>query len=276
MENNNAKNVKPRARILLVDSHPLIRLGLVTLIEREPDLAVCGEGEDMGQALTLLRRTAPDLIVTALSLSCGHGLEVIRHLRAHDARVPILVCSMHSDALYAQRAVKVGARGYVGKWETPERALAAMRDVLAGRTWISPALSAPATQHVCAEDHDGAWDCIGDLSNQELIVFELIGRGLEISQIAEHLHLSIKTSETHRQNIRHKLGLHTSLELTRMALEWTLEESNYRWQDAGHGHPGAADHSPANRLDRVGSYRPASPSGATMTLRSGTTGPIFT
>ena len=217
-----------RARILLVDDHALVRYGLASLFGNEPDLEVCGEAADPPTALALAKDLRPDLAVIDLSLQNGHGLDLIRDLRARDERVKLLVVSMHDEALYAERAVRAGAQGYVNKAEAPEKVVEAARTVLAGRVYLSTAMTERLLrERVGPEDPGAGRPLVQRLSDRELMVFELIGRGVPTREIAQRLHLSVKTVETYRENIKAKLRLKNSPELTRDAARWVQSQERF-------------------------------------------------
>ena len=205
-------------RILIVDDHPLVRMGLRGLLDAEPGLQVCGEAGSLADAVAAVRRLRPDLVVTDLSLGDGNGLELIKRLQAQHEDLRVLVCSMHDERLFAMRALDAGACGYVGKEQAGRHVVEAVRECLAGRVWLSRAMS---------EQHAGgsaevtpAGEAMARLTPRELAVFELIGRGLKPSQIAAQIHLSVKTVETHREKIKKKLNLQNGSDLTRSAMQW--------------------------------------------------------
>lgn len=211
-------------RILIVDDHPLVRAGLAGLVGGEPDLEVCGETGDISDAMELARTQAPDMMIIDLSLANGNGLELVKRIRAYDEAIKMLVCSMHDEALFAYRALNAGAMGYIGKEEATEHVIDAIRHVLKDKIWLSAKMTERALQGI-AQGGRAKAGTIDSLSDRELEVFGLIGRGMGPSEIAEQLHLSIKTIETHRENIKKKLNLRSGSELVRLALHWTYEQS---------------------------------------------------
>lgn len=221
-QNNGEQNTW---RIMIVDDHPLVRVGLASLIDGEPDMDVCGETGDMREALDLVRTIAPDLVTIDLSLADGNGLELVKRLHAYDAAIRILVCSMHDEALFAYRALKAGAMGYIGKEQATTHVIDAIRQVLKGKIWLSENMTDRALQGVAHNGSAANSATIDSLSDRELEVFGLIGRGMGPSEIAEQLHLSVKTIETHRENIKKKLSLRSGSELIRLAMQWFLEQS---------------------------------------------------
>lgn len=220
-----ATDTKQMWRILIVDDHPLVRVGLASLIEGEADMSVCGETGDISEALELVRMQAPDLVTVDLSLADGNGLELVKRLRANNGTIRILVCSMHDEALFAYRALKAGAMGYIGKEQAATHVIDAIREVLNGKIWLSENMTERALQGVAHGNAITDIATIDSLSDRELEVFGLIGRGRGPSEIAEQLHLSVKTIETHRENIKKKLNLRSGNELIRLAMQWTLEQS---------------------------------------------------
>ena len=210
------------ARILIVDDHPLVRAGFAQLIGDCPDLEVCGEAGDMAEALRQIEATRPDLAIIDLSLAGGSGLDLIERVHARDERLLMLVASMHDETLYAERVLAAGARGYINKQEAQDRIILAIRQVLGGKVYLSPAMTERALNGMIdagAEKRD-----IDSLSNRELQVFELIGRGHSASRIAEQLNLSVKTIETHQAHVKKKLGLDSAHEMTQRAIRWVMEQ----------------------------------------------------
>jgi DNA-binding NarL/FixJ family response regulator len=212
------------SRILIVDDHPLVRAGLRALIEAEPDLTICGEVSNARDAIEMARDQEPDLALIDISLEDGSGIELIKRLKVHSPELKMLVCSMHDESLFAERAINAGARGYVNKHQVTEQVLDAIRQVLTGRIYLSEKMVERVINGF-AKKKDGAASSIEDLSDRELEVFGLIGQGLSTSKIAERLHLSVKTVETHREKIKRKLQLATGGELVRHAVQWHIEQA---------------------------------------------------
>jgi DNA-binding NarL/FixJ family response regulator len=211
-----------QARILVVDDHPLVRAGFKALIDSEPDLLVCAEAATCAQALALAEQAAPDLAVVDLSLLEGSGLDLIKRMHARFPGVRLLVCSMHDESVFAERTLKAGARGYIGKQEATDHVVEAIRKVLSGEVYLSPAM----TQRMLIGLADGQPASPRDLTDRELEVLTLIGRGLGTGQVAEQLHLSVKTVENHREKIKRKLKLASAGELARYAIQWALGRSD--------------------------------------------------
>jgi DNA-binding NarL/FixJ family response regulator len=209
-------------RVLIVDDHPIVRRGLTDMINQEPDLEVCGEAADMAEALEQVRQRQPDVMVVDLSLKSGHGIDLIEQVKALDNSIRMLVSSMHDESLFAERALRAGALGYLSKQEPAGKLLDAIRQVARGEIYLSPAMSNRLLYAVVGGDQLHR-NPIAGLSNRELEVFEMIGQGLATKQIAGRLHLSPKTIETHREKIKSKLNLSNSNELNRRAVQWVLE-----------------------------------------------------
>jgi DNA-binding NarL/FixJ family response regulator len=216
---------KPKRRVYLVDDHPLVREWLVNLINQQPDLEVCGEAENATDALVGIGRARPSLAVIDISLNAASGLELIKDLCIQYPLVAPLVLSMHEEELYAERAMRAGARGYVRKRETSKNILAAIRRVLEGGIYVSEKLSnAMALKFLKGHEGVGVTQSrVDQLSDRELEVFELLGQGRSTSQIAEQLHISLKTVQAYCVRAKEKLGLTTAAELLREAILW--EES---------------------------------------------------
>ncbi len=208
-----------RRKILIVDDHPLTRHGIAQLIAQQRDLVVCGEAGDAEQALSRVGELAPDLVLADVTLPGKHGLELIKDIRTTFPGVRVLVVSMHDETLYAERALRAGARGYLMKSEGGERLLEAIRQVLAGKVYVSEKLSDSILDSFSASGRRAAGP-LNALSDREFEVFALVGEGLTTNEIGARLHISPKTVETHRLRVREKLGLKTSPELTKYAVRW--------------------------------------------------------
>ena len=208
-------------RIVIVDDHPLFRKGLEQLINSRAGLVVCGEAPDASAAMGVIRDKKPDLVIVDLSLPGANGIELIKNIRAEFHKVPVLALSMHDESLYALRALRAGAQGYVMKQEALENVITAIHEVLAGRPYLSPAMSAT----VIAKFAQGAGtevsaNVVDRLSDRELEILELIGKGRDVREIAKMLHLSPKTVETHRAHIKEKLNLTNARQVARFAVQW--------------------------------------------------------
>ncbi len=208
-----------RKRIFIVDDHPMMRDGLRALISGESDLEVCGEAEDALPALEQIAKLKPDLAIVDITLRSTSGLELIKDLKNHAPDVPALVISMHDESLYAERVLRAGGRGYVMKQEGGKKLMEAIRQVLSGQTYISSKISAKIVDAFSGR-HSGNLSPVESLTDREFQVFQLIGGGLSTKEIADKLHVSAKTVEVHRVNIKQKLNIGTAPELIRFAVRW--------------------------------------------------------
>jgi DNA-binding NarL/FixJ family response regulator len=213
-----------RSRVLLVDDHPAVREALALRIAPQPGLEVCGEAADTVEALRLVAEARPDVAVVEISLKTGNGIDLIKRIRDHNDHVRMLVWSMHSESLYAERALRAGALGYITKDQATDRIVEAIRRVLAGKVWLSEAAADRLLQRAVGTARDEvARSPLEALADRELEVFRLIGQGVKTAEIAEQLHLSVKTVETYRDRIRKKLDLSDGTKLARYATQWVLE-----------------------------------------------------
>ncbi len=209
-------------RILVVDDHPVVRQGIAKLIEEEPDLTVCGQAEDVREALALLADSKPDMAIVDISLKRSSGLELVKETKARFPELPVLVLSMHDESLFAARALRAGAAGYIMKREASGTLLDAIRQVLGGEIYVSDSIASRILHGFAHGRARGAASPMELLSDRELEVFQLIGDGMSTRQVAEALYLSVKTIETHREHIKEKLGLKNANELLRHAVHWAL------------------------------------------------------
>jgi DNA-binding NarL/FixJ family response regulator len=212
------------ARILIVDDHPVMRLGLRNLISDEADFEVCGEAADAAAALRLVEERDPDLMLIDVSLRGSSGLELIKQVGARPSPPKMLVISMHDEMLFAERALRAGALGYINKEEAPDTVVEAIRHALAGKVYLSGRMTDRVLQLVAGSDRELERPAEASLSDRELEVFEHIGRGVGTRDIAERLGLSVKTIETYRENIKRKLALQSNTELIRRAVQWVLQD----------------------------------------------------
>jgi DNA-binding NarL/FixJ family response regulator len=219
-------NSTRKARLFIVDDHPIVRQGLALVINQEPDLLVCGEAVARQEALTSIAQLHPDLAVVDLSLQNSNGMDLIKDLKEHCPTVPVLALSMHDEMVVAERALRAGARGYIMKQEAPNKLLDAIRCVLGGGIYASDAVHSQLLRAVSeARPRNGA-SRMSRLSDRELQVFQLVGEGRSTREIAEHLDLSIKTVETHYKRIKRKLGLNNATELLQHAALWVAGSSS--------------------------------------------------
>ncbi len=221
-DQENLQRGNGQRQILIVDDHPIVREGLAQLLAQEPDLQVCGGAAGSAEAVRAVAERRPDLVVIDISLKESHGLDLIHRIRSTDENIKLLVWSMHDDKVYAERALREGADGYVNKQERTEAVVDAIRRVLAGEIYLSPEISKYLLQPVRLRQR-GRENSISVLSNRELEVFEMIGRGMTTRLIARQLDVRPKTVEAHRENIKRKMRLKNSAELSRAAVLWVLE-----------------------------------------------------
>ncbi|WP_457653982.1 response regulator [Rhodocaloribacter sp.] len=215
-------------RILIVDDHPLMRKGLALTLEAEPDLVVCAQAESAEDALGTFEEVDPDMAIVDISLPGMSGLELIKHLHMLKPELGILVVSRHEETLYAERAIRAGARGYVMKLEAGKVIVKAVRRVLDGGIYVSDEINERLLMGIASRQGQMAQSPLEVLSDRELEVFELTGRGLGTREIAERLHLSIKTVESYRARIKNKLNLSNAAELMQHAVQWVESEDSGR------------------------------------------------
>jgi len=220
-----AKTRQPDRRgVLIVDDHPIVRQGLAQLIDQEDDLHVCGQAEDAHEAMRAIRELSPDMVVVDISLKDTSGIELIKDIKVHYPDLPVLTLSMHDEGVYAERAMRAGARGYIMKQEATERVVTAIRRVLSGEVYVSEGMAAKMVSKLVAGPAKTGGSPVDRLSDRELEVFRLIGAGYGTREMAEKLHLSMKTIETYRAHIKDKLDLVDANELLRTAITWVNAE----------------------------------------------------
>jgi DNA-binding NarL/FixJ family response regulator len=215
-----AVTAKQKNRIFIVDDHPIVRKGLAQLINQEEDLVICGEADNAETALEALKKVKPDLAIVDISLRGIDGFELTKLIRARFDNIPVLVISMHDESLFAERALRVGARGYIMKQEAIEKMMEAIRKVLRGELYVSERVSANIVKRFVDGRAEGVSSPEELLSDREMEVFQLIGQGFGTRQIADQLHVSVKTVETYRANIKEKLNLKNATELMKHAVHW--------------------------------------------------------
>ncbi len=211
---------KGKTRVLLVEDHPTMREGLIRVIEREADLTVCGEADTIQRALEMIASSNPDIAVVDITLGGQNGIELIKDIKVRHPRLPVLVHSMHDESVYAERALRAGAKGYISKKEPAQKLLQAIREVIRGEIFLSEAVTRQILHAVGADQSVGKASPFRALSDREFEVFELTGQGLGTKEIAGALHLSEKTVQAHRDHIRQKLNLPDGRGLTRLATRW--------------------------------------------------------
>lgn len=213
-----SKPLSSKRTVFVVDDHPIVRQGLVQLLNSEPDFVVCGQGEDVYGSLRAIRDAKPDLCLVDVSLKDSDGLELLKELQAQLPNLPVVMLSMHDESLYAERALRAGARGYIMKQEAPPIMLAALRKVLTGEIYVSEKMGATLLQRMVGGKKAQTALPMDRLTDRELEVFRMIGGGKTVKEIADKLCLSPKTVEAHREHIKEKLNLKTSAELLRFAI----------------------------------------------------------
>jgi DNA-binding NarL/FixJ family response regulator len=215
-----------KAKVFLVDDHPIVRQGLGLLINREPDLVVCGEAEDAPSALQRMASAQPDLMVIDISLDGPDGLELLKIIRLKEPILPVLILSMHEESTYAERSLRAGANGYIMKQEATERVLVAIRRILEGKVYLSERLTNKMLEQFVHGAGSSKNDPLMTLSDRELEVYRLIGAGHGTRQIADQLHVSVKTVESYQAHIKEKLSLRNARELVQHAIESTISEKS--------------------------------------------------
>jgi DNA-binding NarL/FixJ family response regulator len=207
-------------KILLVDDHPVLRKGLVRLIDSKDEFVVCGEASTAADAMTQIRELKPDLVVVDIGLPGASGIELTKTIRAEFPQLPVLILSMHEEALYATRALRAGAMGYIVKQDAVDNIAAALREALNGRRYLSPVIAEQLQHNGPAGQTAATGDPMSVLTDREFEIFELIGKGREVREISEALGVSPKTVETHRTNIKEKLKLKNARQVARLAVQW--------------------------------------------------------
>jgi len=206
-----------KRRVFVVDDHPIVRAGLAQLINREPDLEVCGDAEEMHGALRTINALRPDILIVDISLNGPDGLDLLKNIRAKDPSLPVLILSMHDECIYAERALRAGANGYIMKQEATDRVLTALRRILNREIYVSDQVANKMLRQYVGSP--GSRSPLDELSDRELEVLRLIGEGHSTRQIAEQLHLSVKTVESYQGHLKEKLGLKNSRELFQYAIQ---------------------------------------------------------
>lgn len=222
------KSTVEKKKVLLVDDHPIVRRGLVQLIERQSDLMVCGEAESVTEAMEAIKRTEPHVAIVDLSLKDSNGLDLIGEIKEHHAQIPVLVLSMHQDSFYVERVLRAGVMGFLTKDEATDILLSAIRKVLGGEFFLSEQMASKVITKLVLDRRKASAFPVDRLSEREMEVFEMLGEGISTRAVAEKLHLSIKTIETHRAKIKEKLRLKNATELLQRAIQWTqIAKKNY-------------------------------------------------
>jgi DNA-binding NarL/FixJ family response regulator len=214
-----------RKRIMIVDDHPILRKGLSMLIGQEPDLVVDGEAEDAQKAMELIETLSPDMVIVDISLPGIDGVELLKMIKLRHPDLPTLVVSMHDESLFAERALRAGARGYVMKQEAPDKVLSGIRRVLAGEIFVSNRITTRIVERLLDGGQNTQGFPLDVLSGREFTVLQLIGQGYGTRQIADKLHLSVKTVESYRSHIKDKLKLSSGTDLLKYAIQWVQNNS---------------------------------------------------
>ena len=214
------KGQQGKTKLLIVDDHPMMRQGLIQLINNEKDLMVCGEAETAEEAVAALDKCKPDLALIDITLGGRSGLELIKDIQAIDPNLPLLVLSMHDESLYAERVLRAGSRGYIMKQAGGKQIMLAIRQVLSGEMYVSPKMSARILESFSGQRSETSGSPMHKLTDREFEIFQLIGQGRGTRQIAEQLRLSVKTVEVHRQHIKEKLSISDAPSLVRYAVRW--------------------------------------------------------
>ncbi len=217
--------LKRKIKVFIVDDHALMRRGLADLVNSEEDLSVCGEAEDAPNALSGVSKTSPDLLIADMSLRGSSGIELIKNVKVLYPDLPILVLSMHDENIYAQRVLRAGAKAYVMKQEAADRVLQAIRKILKGEIYVSERVGTQMLQQIVRGRSPTESSPIDRLSDRELEVVQLIGRGRTTREIAKNLNVSIKTIESHRAHLKEKLDLKNATELVQFCVQWVEQEN---------------------------------------------------
>jgi DNA-binding NarL/FixJ family response regulator len=215
-----------KSKVFVVDDHPIVRQGLALMINRESDLAVCGEAEDARTAMQSVTTAKPDILVVDISLNGPDGLDLLKNIRVRYPNLPVLILSMHDESVYAERALRAGAQGYIMKQEATEKVLVALRRILSNEIYVSERIANRMLQRYIGNPGAGGPSSVADLTDRELEVFRLIGEGHSTRKIAEDLHISVKTVESYQAHIKEKLSLRSGRELVQHAIQWNVSEKS--------------------------------------------------
>ncbi|HVW20406.1 MAG TPA: response regulator transcription factor [Opitutaceae bacterium] len=214
-----------KIRVFVVDDHPITRRGIIALVTEDVNLVVCGEAESAPQALELIPKLNPDLAIIDISLASMNGIELMKNLKALLPKLPVLIMSMHDENLYAERALRAGARGYIMKQEASQRIVTAIHRVLSGELYLSDQMQEKMLKRIVDGRNEENVFSIDKLSDREMEVFQLIGNGFSTRQIAAQLNLSVKTIESYREHLKLKLMLEKGSDMTRYAIQWVQSQS---------------------------------------------------
>jgi DNA-binding NarL/FixJ family response regulator len=209
-----------KARVVIVEDHPMFRERLAHLINKEEDMMVCGETDNAAEGLVLIKRLRPSLAIVDITLKVSGGLDLLKDLRAHEIDLPVLILSMHDESLYAERALRAGAKGYITKHEASAKVMIAIRQVLRGEIYLDPPVMARILHRIVGADRDAVVRPIDRLTDRELAVFELIGQGRTTREISNRLHVGLTTVDTYRARIKEKLNLENAAQLHAESTRW--------------------------------------------------------
>lgn len=212
--------VERKKKILIVDDHPITRQGMRMLIDLQDDMVVCGEADNAPQAMDLAAKLKPDVAVVDITLRTANGIELTKNLRAHSPELLILIVSMHDEELFAERALRAGAKGYLMKHEASDKVTTALRRILGGDIYVSERVQARMLSRMVNQRTGEMVSPVESLSDREMEVFQLLGNGYATRQIAERLNLSVKTIDSYREHLKLKLGLESGADLIRYAIQW--------------------------------------------------------
>lgn len=213
-----------KSRVIIVDDHPIFRMGMAELLNQEEDFQVCGLAEDIAGARKMIQDQAPDLAIVDITLAGDNGLDLVKELSARKLPLPILVLSMHDEQVWAERAIRAGARGYIMKKEASENVISALRNIRTGRIHVSASIMDRLLDRLQMKSETPTSSRVDMLTDRELEVFRLLGTGLSTREIAERMKLGVKTIGTYRDRVKQKLGIKTAAELIRRAVLWTEQE----------------------------------------------------
>jgi DNA-binding NarL/FixJ family response regulator len=219
------KTVKQKTKVFIIDDHPIVRYGITRILNNEPDMIVCGDADNAAEGMDAIDALHPNIVIVDISLKGMDGLQLTRNIRSQHPSLPILILSMHDERMYAHKALRAGARGYVMKEESSEKLVTALRQILSGDIYVSEDVKKNVLHAYAGKEEASDTSVINKLSSREREVFLLIGTGQTSKLIAGKLCLSIKTIETHRSRIKQKLGLDTAAKLTMAAMEWARREN---------------------------------------------------
>ena len=213
-----------KKRVFIVDDHPVVRDGLITLIEHEQDFKVCGDADDAAEALKTISELKPDVVIVDIGLKSSDGIELTRNIKTRYPRMPVVVLSIHDESVYAERALHAGASGYLMKEAASNNIITAIRTVLSGEIYVSDQMAKKFLGNAFSRKSDIGADPVAKLSDREFEIFRLIGSGYKVSQIADRMHLSAKTIETYRARIKEKLNITDASKLLRYAIKWVSSD----------------------------------------------------